>query len=65
MEKFDNITLHHGDCMDILRELQDNAYDLAIVDPPYSKAGGRRISHGWNMGGEIWHIYTELGYCSL
>lgn len=29
------INLHHGDCMDALRAMPDNAYDLAIVDPPY------------------------------
>lgn len=31
----DNITLIHGDCMDYLRSLPDNAFDLAVVDPPY------------------------------
>ena len=36
----DNIVLIHGDCMDYMRSLPDNAFDLAIVDPPYSKAGG-------------------------
>lgn len=36
----DNITLIHGDCMDYLRSLPDYAFDLAVVDPPYSKAGG-------------------------
>lgn len=41
METFGNIILHHGDCMDILRELPDNAYDLAIVDPPYSNGNGK------------------------
>lgn len=34
------ITLLHGDCMEYLRQCPDNAFDLAIVDPPYSKAGG-------------------------
>lgn len=29
------ITAIHGDCMDYMRELPDNAFDLAIVDPPY------------------------------
>lgn len=34
-EIFGNITLYNADCMDILRGLPDNAFDLAIVDPPY------------------------------
>ena len=29
------ITAIHGDCMDYMKSLPDNAYDLAIVDPPY------------------------------
>lgn len=32
------ITLLHGDCMDYMRTLPDNAFDLAIVDPPYGDA---------------------------
>lgn len=27
--------MHNADCMDFMRELPDNYYDLAIVDPPY------------------------------
>jgi len=29
------IELIHGDCMDYMKDLSDNAFDLAIVDPPY------------------------------
>jgi len=31
----DKITFIHGDCMDYMADLPDNAFDLAIVDPPY------------------------------
>lgn len=31
----DNITLLCGDCMEYMRTLPDNAFDLAVVDPPY------------------------------
>lgn len=30
------IELIHGDCMDYMATLEDNAFDLAIVDPPYN-----------------------------
>lgn len=33
--KLGGITLHNMDCMDYLKTLPDNAFDLAIVDPPY------------------------------
>jgi site-specific DNA-methyltransferase (adenine-specific) len=35
METFGNVTLHNGDCMEVLKSLPDNAFDLAICDPPY------------------------------
>lgn len=44
------IHLHNMDCMDALREMEDNQFDLAIVDPPYGigaaedKRGGQQ--HG-------------------
>ena len=43
-----SIELLHMDCMDYLRECEDNAFDLAIVDPPYAvgasdgKFGGQK-----------------------
>lgn len=66
MEQYNNITLHLGDCMDILKELPDNAYDLAIVDPPYFSGPERRQFYGKrvsNIGvqrlyakSEKWHV---------
>ena len=38
------IELIHGDCMDYMKDLPDNAFDLAIVDPPYG------ININFNMG---------------
>lgn len=35
MEKLGNITLYNSDCMDIMRGMNDEAFDIAIVDPPY------------------------------
>ena len=28
------------DCMEAMRQMPDNAFDLAVVDPPYGDAGG-------------------------
>lgn len=38
------INLHLGDCMEAMAKMEDKAYDLAIVDPPY----GINVNH--NMG---------------
>lgn len=31
----DLVTLYHGDCLDVLRELPDAAVDAVVTDPPY------------------------------
>ena len=43
-----NATLHMGDCMDYMRGLEDKAFDLAIVDPPYGIGmdGGVKYKRG-------------------
>lgn len=46
MENLGNITLHHGDCLEVLRELPDKSFDLAIVDPPYYSGPERRGFYG-------------------
>jgi DNA modification methylase len=28
-------TLHHGDCLDVLRGMADNSVDSVVTDPPY------------------------------
>lgn len=41
-----SITILNADCLDILRELPDCSYDLAIVDPPYFSGPERRGFYG-------------------
>lgn len=41
------INLHLGDCMDAMSKMEDNAYDLAIVDPPYG-IGADKKNNGKN-----------------
>ena len=35
MERY---TLHHGDCLDVLRTMPDNSIDAVVTDPPYGLA---------------------------
>ena len=30
-----SFTLHHGDCLDVLRGMADNSIDSIVTDPPY------------------------------
>jgi len=51
-----SVELLNMDCMDYMRDLPDNAFDLAIVDPPYGiNRGGKPKStskHGGHKGYE-------------
>ena len=41
------INLNHGDCLEAMRTMPDNAYELAIVDPPYGiKASNMTMGSG-------------------
>lgn len=53
MDKIGSATLIHGDCMEYLRSLPDNAYDLAIVDPPY----GINIGNGLGSGKKSYKMH--------
>ena len=41
-----DITILHADCMDVLREIPDKQFDLAVVDPPYFSGPERRRFYG-------------------
>lgn len=43
-----NIRLIHGDCMEFMKDLEPNAYELAICDPPYGigEDGGKARTRG-------------------
>tara|TARA_R110000744_G_C19091275_1_gene532443 strand:- start:27 stop:662 length:636 start_codon:yes stop_codon:yes gene_type:complete len=43
------INIYNKDCLDALKEMQDNQFDLAIVDPPYGL--GDRLVKGGAKGG--------------
>jgi len=33
------ITLYHGDCMELMKDIPAKAFQMAIVDPPYGAGG--------------------------
>lgn len=48
-----------GDCMEYMKRMPDNAFELAIVDPPYgvynkTKRGGQRSPHKYKTRIEAW-----------
>ena len=49
---YDGITLHQGDCRDIMRTYPDQHFDAVITDPPY----------GISFLGEKWDTATPHGF---
>lgn len=53
----DNVTVHLGDCLDVLRTLPDNSVDAVVTDPP---AGISFMSKSWDGdkgGREQWSAW--------
>jgi hypothetical protein len=45
----DAVTIHHGDCLDVLAELPDASVDAVVTDPPY----------GLGFMGQKWDTYAN------
>lgn len=60
------IELHNMDCMEAMKDMPDNAYDLAIVDPPYGI--GDKLTQGgtwaskYAKGDASWDIAPPIKY---
>lgn len=52
IDLYDGITLHQGDCRDIMRTYPDQHFDAVITDPPYGIA----------FNGEKWDTATPQGF---
>lgn len=44
----DAVTLYHGDCLDVLRELPDASVDAVVTDPPYALEFMGSTWDGWS-----------------
>ena len=33
------VTIHHGDCLEVLRDLEESSFDACVTDPPYGLDG--------------------------
>ena len=45
------INIYNQDCMEAMKDMSDNQFELAIVDPPYGGAGNKNIDGGKRFGG--------------
>lgn len=51
------INIFNRDCMDAMKEMDDNAFDLAIVDPPYGINMASSFSQNGNNKCKNWKNY--------
>lgn len=42
----DQVTLYHGDCLDVLHEMPDSSVDSVVTDPPYDLTAGKKGGTG-------------------
>ena len=50
----DMVTLHHGDCVEVMRELPDNSVDAVVTDPPYGlEFMGKEWDAPWKTSGDV------------
>lgn len=42
--KVENVTLHHGNCLDILKTIPSESVDLVVTDPPYKVISGGSLT---------------------
>ena len=62
VEKFGRISICHSDCMEVLHQLPDKCFELAIVDPPYFSGPERRQFYGKkesNIGVKRLYVKSE------
>jgi DNA modification methylase len=53
----DRVTLHHGDCLDVLPTLPDNSVDAVVTDPPYNLSF---MSKSWDAHGNKFQAWCRL-----
>jgi len=49
----DDVTLHNGDCLEVLRGMPDSCIDLVLTDPPYFKVKGDAWDNQWDKPGQF------------
>ena len=58
VEHIGNATLVLADCMDVMRDMPDKAFDLAIVDPPYG-IGASTMQMGPDYNSRQWERRSD------
>lgn len=49
----ENVTLGHGDCLELMKTIPDGSVDLILTDPPYGTIKGMKLK-GWDNSTTKW-----------
>ena len=52
------VTLHHGDCLELMKSIPDGSVDLVLTDPPYGTMKGAALD-GWKNQTTEWDTAIE------
>lgn len=70
--QLENITLHNGDCLEVMPTLADGSIDTIICDLPYSVLNKSNPSAQWDkeidmekMWEQVWRVLKPNGACIL
>lgn len=66
-----SISLRHGDCLELMKDIPDKSIDLMLTDPPYGKkadkgtngfgsAKNRRYAGGWDSARPHKEVFDEM-----
>ena len=50
--------IYCADCLDLMKEMEDNSVDLVLTDPPYGIGAGRRKDSQWV--GRLWPQHWDI-----
>ena len=72
----DGITLYHGDCQEVLHELDPESFDMVLTDPPYLVSYAGRWGSDWRIiqgdsdpnwvepvYAELWRVLKQDALC--
>ena len=62
MKITENIELLNCDCMEYMRTLPDNAFDLAICDPPYGGGNDGELNGGGQVRGKVRKVQVNHAF---
>lgn len=58
------MTLKHGDCLELMKNIPDGCIDMILCDPPYGTMIGAGLD-GWKNATTTWDVRldTEILFC--